>query len=127
MTKLIVASLAHIADIENTHPQVQIGAPRRGRLYIEDRNIRDFKYDRTWVIDDFCICVEVKPGNAPIEKVEFYIDGALKNTDSEIPYQWRLNERSVRKHKVKVIAYDTEGRTASDQLIFRYINLRTKE
>ncbi len=127
MTRLIVASIAHIADIENKHPRVQIGAPRRGRLYIEDRNIREFKYDRTWVIDDFCICVEVKPGNAPIEKVEFYIDGELKNTDIEIPYQWRINERSFRKHKVKVIAYDIAGRTASDQLNFLYINLRTKE
>jgi len=127
MTKLIVASLAHTADIENTHPQVQIGAPRRGRLYIEDRFIREFKYDRTWAIDDFCICVEVKPGDAPIEKVEFYIDGKLKNTDTEIPYQWRLNERSLRKHKIKVIAYDEAGRTASDQLNFLHINIRTKE
>ena len=127
MTKLIVASIAHIADIENTQPQVQIGAPRRGRLYIEERYIRDFRYDRTWVIDDFCICVEVKPGDAQIEKVEFYIDDELKNSDTEIPYQWRLNEISLRKHKIKVIAYDQSGRTASDQLIFRYINLRTKE
>jgi hypothetical protein len=124
MTKLIVATIAHLADIENTHPQVQIGAPRRGRLYYEDRNLLDLKYNRIWVVDDFRICVEVKPGDAPIEKVEFYIDGKLKNTDTDAPYQWRLNERSIRKHALKVIAYDEAGRKVSDQLIFRHINIR---
>ena len=123
MTKLIVASLAHMADIEVYYPQITIGAPKRGRFYFEDRTFFIFKYERTKVIDDLLICAKVKPGSAPIEKVEFYYDGKLVFSDTEMPYQWRLNKLSIRKHTVKVKLYDELGRTASDKVTFRYINL----
>ncbi|MCK4364695.1 MAG: M28 family peptidase [Thermoplasmatales archaeon] len=123
MTKLMVASLAHIADIEVYYPQVKIGAPKRGRFYIEDRTLKEFKHEQTIVINDVLICAEVKAGDSPIEKVEFYYDGKLMNTDEDQPYQWRLNKISLfRKHIVEVILYDEEGRTASDEVTFRYIN-----
>lgn len=79
------------------------------------------------VIDDFLICNEVKPGDAPIEKVEIYYDDELVNTDIEMPYQWRLNKLSIKKHTIEVIVYDEKGRTASDKVTFRYINLNTKK
>ncbi len=123
MTKLMVASLAHMADIEVYYPQVKIGAPKRGRFYIEDRTIKEFKHEHTIVIDDVLICAEVKPSDSPIEKVEFYYDGKLMYTDEEMPYQWRLNKLSIiRKHTVEVILYDEKDRTASDEVTFRYIN-----
>ena len=123
MTKLIVASIAHMADIDVYYPQITIGAPKRGRFYYEDRTLFNFKYERIKVIDDLLICAKVKPGNASIEKVEFYYDGKLVFSDTEMPYQWRLNKFSIRKHTVEVILYDTQGRTASDKVTFRYINL----
>ncbi len=123
VTKLIVASLAHMADIEVYYPQITIGAPKRGRFYFEDRTFFIFKYERTKVIDDVLICAKVKPGNAAIEKVEFYYDGKLVFSDTDMPYQWRLNKLSIRKHTVEVKLYDELGRTASDKVTFRYINL----
>lgn len=126
-TKLIVASLAHMADIEVYYPQIKISAPRRGRLYFEDVTIKKFKYERTVVIDDFLICTEIIPGDAPIEKVKFYYDDELVFTDTDMPYQWRLNKLSLRKHTVKVILHDEKGRTAEDQVTFRYINLLKKK
>ncbi len=123
ITKLIVASLAHMADIKVYYPQMEITAPRRGRLYYEDRTVFKFNYDRTVVIDDFLIRAGVEPGDAPIEKVEFYYDNKLVFTDTDMPYQWRLNKLSLRKHNVKVIIYDEKDRTAEDQITFRYINL----
>ncbi|MCK4995748.1 MAG: M28 family peptidase [Thermoplasmatales archaeon] len=123
MTKLMVASLAHMADIEVYYPDVKIGSPKRGRLYREDRAIKVFKQEHTIVFDDVLICAEVKPGDSPIEKVEFYYDGKLMYTDEDMPYQWRLNKISLfRKHTVEIILYDEEGRTASDEVTFRYIN-----
>lgn len=51
ITKLIVASLAHMADIDVYYPQIRIGAPRRGVLYFEDRTVKNYRYARTVVID----------------------------------------------------------------------------
>jgi hypothetical protein len=127
ITKLVVASLAHMADIDVYYPQIRIIAPRRGRLYFEDRTVKNYRYEKTVVIDDYLICTEVKPGDAPIEKVEFYYDNKLVYTDTENPYQWRLNERSIKKHMVKVIVYDEIGRKARDEITFRFINLIKKK
>ncbi len=123
MTKLIVASLAHMADIEVYHPDIKIGAPRRGRLYYDDRTIKNLKYEKTWVIDDFLICTDVKFGDAPINRVEFFYDGELIHNDTEMPYQFRLNKRSIKQHTIDVILYDEKGRTARDNVTFRYTNL----
>ncbi len=127
MTKLIVASLAHLADIEVYYPQIRISSPKRGRLYFEDVTLKKFNYARTVVLDDILICTYVKPGDASIENVKFYYDGKLVFTDSDAPYQWRLNKRSIKEHAVEVILYDKKGRTARDQVTFRYINLFLKK
>ena len=127
VTKLIVGSLAHLADKnEINYPRLRIGTPRRGRLYFEDRTLRIFRYHRTIVFDDVLIFTEVKEGDSPIEKVEFYFDGKLKHTDTEKPYYWRINQRSIRKHTIKAIAYDEKGRTSSDEIKFRFVNLMLK-
>ncbi|UCF49394.1 MAG: M28 family peptidase, partial [Thermoplasmatales archaeon] len=127
VTKLIVGSLAHLADmVEINHPTLRIASPKRGRLYFEDRTLKILKYHRTIVFDDVLICTEVEPGDSPIEKVEFYYDGKLKFTDTERPYQWRINQRSLRKHTIKAIAYDEKGRTSSDEINFRFVNLMLK-
>jgi len=127
MTKLIVGSIAHMADVKNDNPQIKIGAPSRGMFYFEDRKMGKLKHESTIVIDDFLICTDVKEGDAPIEKVEFYYDDNLMFTDDEIPFQWRINEFSIRKHMIKVVLYDEKGRTSSDVLRFLFINLRTNK
>jgi len=126
MTKLIVGSLAYLADMENEYPQVKIGSPKRGRIYFEDRALKSSRYEKTLVIDDLLINAQVKPGNAPIEKVEFYYNGKLKNTDTELPFQWRLNERSIGPHEIKVVVYDELGRNASDTMKILFLNLNKK-
>lgn len=122
VTKLIVASLAYLADVECNYPRVEIGSPRRGEFYFEEQALKDFKYDKTWVFDDILINAEVKQGSAPIEKVEFFYDGHKMYVDNDIPYQWRLDLRSIRKHKIEVIAYDIEGKTAKDEISFFFFN-----
>ena len=54
--------------------------------------------------------------DSSIEKVEFYIDGKLKATDTEAPYEYsfrkvKLLKRFVRIHTIEVVAYDDEGKT----------------
>jgi hypothetical protein len=112
--------------MENEYPQVKIGSPERGSLYFEDRVLKVFRYEKTLVINDILINAEVTPGNAPIEKVEFYYEGELKNIDTELPFQWRLNERSIGPHEIKVVVYDELGRNASDTMNVLFLNLNKK-
>jgi len=126
VTRLIVASAAHLADIDVYHPHVQIDSPRRGRFYFKDKSLINFRYEKTIVIDDLLIHADVKPGDAPIEKVEFYYDDKLIFTDTEYPYEYRLNNLSLLEHEVEVIIYDEQGRTAQDKVKFYYINIYRK-
>jgi hypothetical protein len=118
----MVAVLAHMADIDVYHPQIKIINPKRGDFYFWDRPIFEFRYDRIFVFDDILVTVDVKPGDSPIEKVEFYYDDNLMFTDKDPPYQWKLNKISIRKHNVKAVLYDEAGRTSEDEITFRYIN-----
>jgi hypothetical protein len=122
-TKLIVASMAFLADNEHTFPQIQIESPRFGKLYFEGMkkcNIRDLK---TIVIDDIWIWAEVKYAQYPIERVEFYYDDILVFTDTEYPFKWHFNKLSVGKHRITVVAYDQMGRRTSGWKDIRFINI----
>ncbi len=52
-------------------------------------------------------------------KVEFYVDGILKFTDATTPYSWSWHPLELIKHRhtIKVIAYDTDGSSGSDEII----------
>ncbi|HCL57214.1 MAG TPA: hypothetical protein DHW82_09445 [Spirochaetia bacterium] len=54
--------------------------------------------------------------NAGVVKVEFYVDGVLKSTDTSAPYEATLDLTTIvnGSHSVKAIAYDAAGNTATD-------------
>jgi len=126
VTKLIVGSLAYLADFEVTHPRIRIVTPRHGRLYFEDRTIKKFRYDKTLVINDVLIHTNVKPGDSPISYVEFYYDGKKIFNDTDSPYQYRINKFSIRRHNIRVVVYDEKGRSASDEMKFYFININKR-
>lgn len=127
-TRLIVGTLAQLADIKDTtHPQIKIASPKRGRLYFQDRIICEYEKFETKIIDDFEIYAEVEKGNSPISHVEFYYDGKLSFTDTEAPFHWRLNKISFTEHIIKVVAYDESGKTANDEMMIFYLNLNRKK
>jgi len=53
-----------------------------------------------------------------VSKVEFYIDNDLYITDTEAPYTWQWDTRSVSngQHTIKVKAYDNTKQTAEDSV-----------
>lgn len=53
------------------------------------------------------------------EKVEFYIDGALKATFTNEPYTWTWTQKTVGAHVIKVVAYDADGNTFSKEFAVR--------
>lgn len=127
-TRLIVGTLAHLADFEDTsRPQIKIASPKRGCLYFQDRIIYEFEKFETKIIDDFVIYTEVEEGNSPITHVEFYYDGKLSFTDTEAPFHWRLNKFSFSDHMIEVVAYDESGKTAHDEMNIFYLNLNKRQ
>ena len=54
-----------------------------------------------------------EPGDA--DKVEFYIDNVLKATVTSKPFNWTWDKIAIGKHTIKVIAYDDEGNSATDE------------
>jgi hypothetical protein len=123
MTRHIAATMAVLADMDLEYPQIKIASPARGRVLINDILYKKYDYIKSIIFDELNIYAEVKPGANPIEKVEFYYDDKLLFTDEEKPYEYILNKRSIRTHIIKVIAYDTEGNTATDEMRILFINL----
>jgi hypothetical protein len=89
-------------------------------LYVNDNRIIPFTNAR--IIGPITIEASVsrsfyEPGYA--EKVEFYIDGALKATVTTQPYNWTWTQKTVGKYVIKVIAYDTDGDSFSKEIEVR--------
>jgi 5-hydroxyisourate hydrolase-like protein (transthyretin family) len=49
---------------------------------------------------------------AEIFKMEFYVDGVLRETVSSEPFIWTWDDQSFGGHTVKVVAYDADGKYA---------------
>jgi subtilisin family serine protease len=65
--------------------------------------------------------------NEGVTKVEFYMDGELKSTDTVSPYMWGWNTTTVTdgSHTVEAKAYDAAGNTGSDQVTVTVSNADT--
>jgi hypothetical protein len=122
MTRFIAGTMAILGDVPIPIPQAKIANPKLGKLYKNDRTLLKFKYNRTIFLGKSWVTAEIKPGNSPIERVEFYYDDKLEYTDSDLPYQWWLDKTSLWFHKLKVIAYDESGQKSTDEIKIFYIN-----
>jgi hypothetical protein len=122
-TRHIAATMAILADIELEYPQIKIVNPRRGRILFNDITYKIYKFIMPTIIDVTNIYAEVIPGIHPINKVEFYYDDKLLFIDEEKPYVYTLNERSISRHIIKVVAYDIEGNTTTDEMKILLFNI----
>jgi hypothetical protein len=61
----------------------------------------------------------------PVEifKMEFYVDGVLRETVSSEPFIWTWDDQSFGRHKVKVVAYDMDGEQAGfdDTIVWKFL------
>jgi hypothetical protein len=122
-TRHIAATMAILADTDIEQPQLYIANPRFGKILFNDNEKKTYKYKTPIILDETNIYAEVKQGIYPIKKVEFYYDDKLLLTDTEKPYEYMLNKTSIGFHKIKVIAYDTIGTDATDEMKILFINI----
>ncbi|HEC81985.1 MAG TPA: hypothetical protein ENI42_06140, partial [Thermoplasmatales archaeon] len=95
-------------------PTVEIKKPG-GSMYISNRWI---SIPISFVVGDVDIKVEATDESG-VEKVDFYVDGKLKHRDYYSPYIysiWHDFSLLPKKHVIHVVAYDTVGLTASDEV-----------
>jgi len=94
-------------------PTVTIAKPVNG-IYLMDTRILPFS--RPFIIGR--ITIQVKAAQEPfgVERVEFYIDDTVKATDTEAPYEWTWSTPAFFKHTIRVIAYDTSGKSSEKSI-----------
>ncbi|MCX6663317.1 MAG: M20/M25/M40 family metallo-hydrolase [Euryarchaeota archaeon] len=125
-TRMIAGTLAYLADLTETPPQVRITSPRVGFLYKDGMKKREIGEFKTTVINDIWVWAEVDYATIPIERAEFYYDGKLVFTDTEAPFKWQFNKFSLGKHQITVIVNDQLGRNSTDWREIRFINVFKK-
>ncbi len=125
-TRHIAATMAILADTEVEVPQVTIANPRAGKIMYTDTILKNTKHVTSLIIDKTIISAEVKQGSHAIDRVEFYYGNTLLFTDTEQPYEYLLNKRSLGFHKIKVVVHDSEGNSATDQMRILFFNIKTK-
>lgn len=86
--------------------QMKVTKPENA-LYIFDKKILPFFVPLS--IGKITIETTATSTDFGIEKVEFYVDGTLAETDFEEPYSWTWNSLALLRHTVDVVAYDTRG------------------
>jgi len=107
-----------IGGYSSTTPIVYINKPSDGYLYLGDREIMPTLFGKTIILGK--ITIEATAYN--VEKVEFYVDGVLKYTDREAPYEYLFDEASFGPRTIKVVGYG-EGEQVDEQKTVPIFNI----
>jgi hypothetical protein len=102
-------------------PVVKIKKPERG-LYLFDKKILPRIIRPAKIIGKLTIEADAIDEDSGVDRVEFFINGRLKENDTTEPYtfEWRWNRpRLFHLFIIKIIAYDNSGNTAIDRMIVR--------
>jgi len=94
-----------IAD--NAPPVLEITRPRPGIFILDGQRLLPYPYPV--IFGQITIKVDANDSGAGIEKVEIYVDGRLRETYSEVPYEWVWDEASIGFFKIEAMAYDNVG------------------
>jgi hypothetical protein len=98
---------------------VNITRPLENYFYL--RSLRLFPLPRTTVVYGPITIKAKVTADLEVDRVEFYIDGKLKKTDTRAPYTYRWAPLRCFKHKISVTAYDVESHSASDEVtVFKW-------
>ena len=104
----------------NTPPAVGIINPQVGKIHVWGKPILKLQFANTFLIGKTTI-EAVAEDDSGIKKVDFYIDDELLFEDTEAPYEYTVKKigsirHLIRKHTIKVVAYDDTDKSTSSEL-----------
>lgn len=97
-------------------PSVTITKPVN---YLYIMNMKILPFPKPFIIGPITIEVEASQIPFGINQVEFFIDGNLKSTDNTAPYSWTWTTPAFFTHTIKVVANDSSGNNASDEITMK--------
>ena len=118
------STYAVILDVEDTNPPLINYFKPEQAFYINNKKIVDYKM--IFVIGDIDIIVNVTDDKSGVDRVKFYLDGILQDTQEVPPFKWTLNEILFFGHCVKVEAFDKEGNRAEESISVFIFNIFPK-
>ena len=104
-----------VVYVDNTPPSVEIVKPRDRYLYFMDTEVMSLLF-KTRIIGGITVGVYANDDISEINRVEFYVDDTLMDTVYEMPFSWKWEGASPFDHIIKVVAYDSAGNSASDEM-----------
>jgi hypothetical protein len=108
--------------IESEPPNVEILKPYRG-VYVKNKQVLPRLLPICLVFGDINIVVNASDDISNVKRVDFYIDGKLRETKSEEPFKFLWKRDRIRFlihiHVIKIVAYDNAGNTATTRMIVR--------
>jgi len=104
----------------NTPPAVGITYPKKGKIHFLGKERFNLQFRNTFLIGKTTIKVDAQDDGS-ISKVEFYIDSQKVETDEEAPYEYTIRKiglfrNLVRRHTIKIIAYDDTDKKSEDTI-----------
>ncbi len=103
--ELIVNVTGESFNVKIIHPS--------NALYISSRKILPLAFPL--IIGEIIIQADSSYEESNINRVEFYIDGEIRNTDYEAPYVWLWDDSIIGGHTLGVVAYENVGDIAKDE------------
>lgn len=91
-----------------------IKKPDNGYLYIANKERFPTPFGKTIIIGK--ITIESPGDGYGIDRVEYYLDDTLVETDSVAPFTWDWNTFSFGKHTIRAIQYDHLGNEVGEEM-----------
>lgn len=110
-------AMAELVEKFNAPPMVSIAYPEIGRVNIFKISLFKTFFGTTYIVGKSTILVNATDDRG-IDRVQFYIDDKLVYEDKEEPFEYSfrkigLIKHLIRKHNIKVVAYDIDGKYSS--------------
>ncbi|MCD6468342.1 MAG: immune inhibitor A, partial [Thermoplasmata archaeon] len=114
-------------DVDN--PTIEITQPISGLYFHGNRiwpvfNRTLFNWTKPIIIGNITIKTSADDDTSGVDRVEFYVDGVLKETDTVAPYEWTWDETAFFTHTISVKVYDKAGHSVEASRDVRIFNFK---
>jgi leucyl aminopeptidase len=116
VTQLMVGTLVSLAEQASgdwTPPQLILTTPAPGNMYLNGQALMPLPFGVTVVLGGLTVAAAASDDDTGMDRVEFYLDGVLQDTDDQAPYEFMWDEAALFRHTLGVRAYDRAGNYAT--------------